>query len=89
MDAITSVGLGLRRDFIGAFLGATHHPDFIEVAPENWMSFGGRHAKLLAQCVEKSPLICHGLSLSIGGPHPLNIDFIHQIIYYVKIYFNY
>ena len=79
MDAITNVGLGLRRDFIGAFLGATHHPDFIEVAPENWMGFGGRHAKLLAQCVEKSPLICHGLSLSIGGPHPLNIDFIHQI----------
>ena len=91
MDAITNVGLGLRRDFIGAFLGATHHPDFIEVAPENWMGFGGRHAKLLAQCVEKSPLICHGLSLSIGGPHPLNIDFIHQIkkfldTYQVKIY---
>lgn len=91
MDAITSVGLGLRRDFIEAFLGATHHPDFIEVAPENWMGFGGRHAKLLAQCVEKSPLICHGLSLSIGGPHPLNIDFIHQIkkfldTYQVEIY---
>lgn len=91
MDAITSVGLGLRRDFIEAFLGATHHPDFIEVAPENWMGFGGRHAKLLAQCVQKSPLICHGLSLSIGGPHPLNIDFIHQIkkfldTYQVEIY---
>lgn len=91
MDAITSVGLGLRRDFIEAFLGATHYPDFIEVAPENWMGFGGRHAKLLAQCVEKSPLICHGLSLSIGGPHPLNIDFIHQIkkfldSYQVEIY---
>ncbi|RZF53025.1 DUF692 domain-containing protein [Acinetobacter halotolerans] len=91
MDAITSVGLGLRRDFIEAFLSAAHYPDFIEVAPENWMSFGGRHAKLLAQCVEKSPLICHGLSLSIGGPHPLNIDFIHQIkkfldSYQVEIY---
>ncbi|QUY36292.1 HvfB family MNIO-type RiPP peptide maturase [Acinetobacter junii] len=86
MDAITSVGLGLRRDFIEAFLGATHYPDFIEVAPENWMGFGGRHAKLLAQCVEKSPLICHGLSLSIGGPHPLNIDFIHQIKKFLDSY---
>lgn len=73
------VGLGLRREFIDDFLSAAYPPDFIEIAPENWMNFGGRHAKLLATCVEKSPLVCHGLSLSIGGPHPLNLEFIHKI----------
>jgi uncharacterized protein len=76
MTVLTSVGLGLRRDFIDSFLNLDTYPDFIEVAPENWMGFGGRHAKLLEQCAEKAPLICHGLSLSIGGPHPLNIEFI-------------
>ena len=84
MVAFTGAGLGLRRDFIDTFLQAGQHPDFIEVAPENWMGFGGRHAKLLAQCLEKSPLVCHGLSLSIGGPHPLNLEFVHQVRDFLK-----
>ena len=84
MVAFTGAGLGLRRDFIDTFLQADQHPDFIEVAPENWMGFGGRHAKLLAQCLEKSPLVCHGLSLSIGGPHPLNLEFVHRVRDFLK-----
>ena len=86
MVPFAGVGLGLRRDFIDTFLGAETQPDFIEVAPENWMGFGGRHANLLAQCVEKAPLVCHGLSLSIGGPHPLNIEFIKQVKAFLKQY---
>lgn len=86
MTVLTGVGLGLRRDFIDSFLNLDTYPDFIEVAPENWMDFGGRHAKLLEQCAEKAPLICHGLSLSIGGPHPLNIEFIQQIKTFLKRY---
>ncbi|KXZ63497.1 DUF692 domain-containing protein [Acinetobacter venetianus] len=84
MVAFTGAGLGLRRDFIDTFLQADQHPDFIEVAPENWMGFGGRHAKLLVQCLEKSPLVCHGLSLSIGGPHPLNLEFVHRVRDFLK-----
>ena len=53
MMELNGVGLGLRRDFIDSFLAAKTYPDFIEVAPENWLGFGGRHAKLLAQCAEK------------------------------------
>lgn len=75
----SGVGLGLRRDFLEIFLESESFPDFIEVAPENWMGLGGRHSKQLAACLEKAPLVCHGLSLSIGGPHPLNVDFIHQV----------
>ncbi|QHH95355.1 DUF692 domain-containing protein [Acinetobacter gyllenbergii] len=86
MAELAGVGLGLRREFIDAFLNADTHPDFIEVAPENWMGFGGRHAKLLGQCVEKAPLICHGLSLSIGGPHPLNLEFIQQVKNFLQCY---
>ena len=86
MTVLTGVGLGLRRDFIDSFLNLDTYPDFIEVAPENWMDFGGRDARLLEQCAEKAPLICHGLSLSIGGPHPLNIEFIQQIKTFLKRY---
>ena len=86
MVPLAGVGLGLRREFINTFLSAETHPDFIEIAPENWMGFGGRHAKLLAQCVEKAPLLCHGLSLSIGGPHPLNIEFIKQVKIFLQQY---
>lgn len=86
MVPLAGVGLGLRREFINTFLSAETHPDFIEIAPENWMGFGGRHAKLLAQCVEKAPLLCHGLSLSIGGPHPLNIEFIKQVKTFLQQY---
>lgn len=86
MVALAGVGLGLRREFIDTFLSAETYPDFIEIAPENWMGFGGRHAKLLAQCVEKAPLLCHGLSLSIGGPHPLNIEFIKQVKTFLQQY---
>ena len=86
MVPLAGVGLGLRREFIDTFLSAETHPDFIEISPENWMGFGGRHAKLLAQCVEKAPLLCHGLSLSIGGPHPLNIEFIKQVKIFLQQY---
>ncbi|ENV47009.1 UPF0276 protein [Acinetobacter brisouii CIP 110357] len=84
MHNLTGVGLGLRRELIDAFLRANQLPDFIEVAPENWMGFGGRHAKQFAACVERTPLICHGLSLSIGGSHPLNLEFVGQIKQFLK-----
>ncbi len=86
MFELNGVGLGLRREFIEAFLNAEDTPDFIEVAPENWLGMGGRHARLLARCVEKAPLICHGLSLSIGGPHPLNLEFIRQVKSFLQHY---
>ncbi|ENX15511.1 UPF0276 protein [Acinetobacter sp. CIP 64.2] len=86
MAELVGVGLGLRREFIDEFLNAETAADFFEVAPENWMGFGGRHAKLLSQCVEKAPLICHGLSLSIGGPHPLNLEFIQQVKNFLQRY---
>jgi uncharacterized protein (UPF0276 family) len=41
------VGLGLRRDFIddlASLDSADQCPDFLEIAPENWMGFGGQHA---------------------------------------------
>lgn len=74
------IGLGFRRDIAEETLALeTVHPDFLELAPENWMGMGGYFRKLLKRASEKFPLVCHGLSLSIGSPDPLNWDFIREL----------
>jgi len=53
--------------------------DFLEVAPENWMKLGGRHGKSFRQYTEQFPFIAHGLSLSIGSPSPLDVNFVKDL----------
>lgn len=79
-DYIQGVGLGLRRSFINEVLD--HPPsqvDFYEVAPENWMTLGGRLGKQFRAISERFPILCHGLSLSIGSSDDLDEDFILDI----------
>jgi uncharacterized protein len=73
-------GLGLRRALLGPL--AVHLPaqlSFLEVAPENWIGIGGEFGKRFRAVLERYPLICHGLSLSIGSPAPLDEVFLRQI----------
>jgi uncharacterized protein (UPF0276 family) len=51
----------------------------MEVAPENWMGVGGRYGKAFREFTESVPFVCHGLSLSIGGPSPLDETFLHRL----------
>jgi len=75
-----SVGLGLRRGLIKDLLAArTTDLDFLEVAPENWIGVGGAHGAALRELAERFPLSCHGLSLSLGGPAPLDVDFLREV----------
>jgi len=74
------VGLGLRRSFISEILD--HPPsqiDFYEVAPENWMTLGGRLGKQFRAISERFQIVCHGLSLSIGSSDDLDDDFVRAI----------
>lgn len=50
--------------------------DFLELAPENWIGVGGRFGRQFRQLAERFPLVCHGLSLSIGSPAPLDRQFL-------------
>jgi uncharacterized protein (UPF0276 family) len=77
---VHGAGLGLRRSFIDA--AVTHPPaqvDFWEVAPENWIGVGGRFGKQLRALTERFPFVCHGLSLSIGGPAALDQTFLKNL----------
>lgn len=74
------VGIGYRKDFADEFLNSTVlNPDFIEVAPENWMGIGGYWKRELKKVLEKYPLYCHGLSLSVGSPEGIEIDFVKKV----------
>lgn len=71
--AVTGAGLGLRRALLGPLEDARDAAvDFMEVAPENWIGVGGRLGKRLRAFTERVPFACHGLSLSLGGPAPLD-----------------
>ena len=77
---VTGKGLGLRRPLLR--LLQPHEPgpvNFMEVAPENWIDVGGRFGRRFRQFTEAMPFVCHGLSLNLGGPTPLDEPFIHRI----------
>ncbi|MEA3405228.1 MAG: DUF692 domain-containing protein [Pseudomonadota bacterium] len=77
---VEGVGLGLRRDFFDEVVLTPDLPiDFMEIAPENWLNFGGRQGRQLRTLTERWPFLCHGLSLDLGGPHPLDENYIHQL----------
>jgi uncharacterized protein (UPF0276 family) len=61
---------------------ADHPPEqvgFYEVAPENWIGVGGRYGKQFRAFTERYPFVTHGLSLSIGGPAPLDETFLRRL----------
>jgi uncharacterized protein (UPF0276 family) len=51
---------------------------FFEVAPENWIHMGGRFEEPLAQIADQMPMVCHGLSLNLGGQAPLDTQLIAE-----------
>ncbi|QOC21501.1 DUF692 domain-containing protein [Wenzhouxiangella sp. AB-CW3] len=77
---VEGAGLGLRR----ALLGPLREADlsavgFMEAAPENWIGVGGRLGEQFRAWTERFPFICHGLSLSIGAPEPLDREFLARL----------
>ena len=69
-----SAGLGLRRPLLDQLIEAPAGAfDFLECAPDNWIGVGGMLGDKLAILAGRHPLTCHGLSLSLGGPDPLDM----------------
>ena len=77
---IKGAGLGFRREMLSMQDElAERKPDFLEVAPENWIPFGGALGKQFAQVAEQYPFVCHGLSLSLGSFAPLDVEFVKAV----------
>ncbi|MFT5395843.1 MAG: hypothetical protein ACI85N_001031 [Gammaproteobacteria bacterium] len=84
---IDGAGLGLRRAFIGS-LAEDIPPqiDFMEVAPENWIDVGGQLGRQFQKISEQIPIVCHGLSLNIGGQAPLDEAFIRRVRQFLDLH---
>lgn len=77
---VHGAGIGLRRTMVGSLLDQPpSQVGFMEVAPENWIGIGGVMAKQFRSFTERYDMICHGLSLSIGSPSPLDEAFLHRL----------
>lgn len=77
---VTGYGVGLRRAMLRELEAQpATEVDFWEVAPENWMELGGALGRRFRAFTERHTLLCHGLSLNLGGPGPLDLAFIRHL----------
>ncbi len=84
---VRGAGLGLRRALLDQLVEqAPPGIDFYEVAPENWMRVGGRLGRQFRRLTERYPFSCHGLSLSLGGPAPLDQDFLVELKAFLAVH---
>ena len=82
---VEGVGLGLRRSFFDEVLKTPDFAvDFMEIAPENWLHFGGKQGRQLRSLTERFPFVCHGLSLDLGGIKPLDEDYLNSLKQFFK-----
>jgi len=82
---VHGAGLGLRRTMVRTLAEQPGKAvDFWEIAPENWIGVGGFYGKQLRALTEQYPFMCHGLSLSIGGPSPLDEAFLQRLKRFLK-----
>lgn len=84
MDSVRNLvhgaGLGLRRSFLSEIVESPlSNIGFYEVAPENWMTIGGKFGKQFRAMTERFNFVCHGLSLSIGSSDPLDEQFVRDL----------
>ncbi len=76
---LTGAGLGFRRELLSALKARVPEAiQFFEIAPENWIDMGGAYARDLRGFTERYPFVLHGLSLSLGGPTPLDEMLLHK-----------
>jgi uncharacterized protein len=84
---VTGKGLGLRRALMRPLEEqGTERIDFLEIAPDNWIEIGGSWGRRLRAFTERVPFVCHGLSLNIGGPAPLDRTFIRRIRQFLDLH---
>lgn len=84
---LEGAGLGLRRALLGPLQSSGFDSiDFMEIAPENWMKVGGRYGAALRDLTRRLPFLCHGLSLSLGGPSPLDETFLRRLKQFLDVH---
>jgi len=86
MKSIKGCGLGLRSSFLNDIYRYDHKPSWFEIVPENWMQMRPAVRKAFEKIVSDFPLVCHGLSLSIGANTPLDTTFLKELKIFLDRY---
>jgi uncharacterized protein len=77
---VSDAGLGLRRSILNQIVETPPgEVGFYEVAPENWITIGGKSGRQFRAMTERFDFVCHGLSLSLGSTDPLDEDFVFAV----------
>ena len=77
---VSGAGRGRRRPNADKLMAdPPSDVDVMEVAPEHWILVGGAVGKKFRFFTERYPVVIDGLSLSIGGPAPLDEQLVRDI----------
>jgi hypothetical protein len=77
--AIQGFGLGLRTEHYADFEQRGTTVDWLEILSENYMVPGGRPLHHLDRIRADHPMVMHGVSMSIGGTDPLDLDYLREL----------
>ena len=77
--AIQGFGLGLRTEHYADFEQRGSTVDWLEVLSENYMVPGGRPLDHLDRIRADHSMVMHGVSMSIGGTDPLDLDYLREL----------
>lgn len=73
------IGIGLRAFHYEAIFSQKPKIDWFEIISENFMVGGGRPLAILDRILEHYRVVQHGVNLSIGGPDPLDFDYLKKL----------
>lgn len=73
------IGIGLRIPHLEAIFRDKPDIDWFEIISENFMVDGGKPVENLERILERYPVVMHGVTMSIGGPDPLDFDYLKRL----------
>ncbi|WP_068471317.1 DUF692 domain-containing protein [Candidatus Protochlamydia phocaeensis] len=79
------IGIGLRIPHYEDIFRLQPSIDWFEIISENFMVEGGKPLENLEKILAHYPVVQHGVSLSIGGPAPLDFDYLKKLKALTKI----
>jgi len=72
-------GLGLRMEHYAGILDGQPAVDWFEALTEAYLVPGGKPLHHLMRVRERYPVAMHGVSLSVGGTAPLDLEYLAQV----------
>ncbi|MDP1836214.1 MAG: DUF692 domain-containing protein [Chlamydiales bacterium] len=73
------IGIGLRIPHLQDIFDHQPNIDWFEIISENFMVEGGKPIENLERILERYPVVQHGVTMSIGGPDPLDYDYLKRL----------